>query len=225
MTEFEKRLNEINQDLLEIESLLNVAKRQRIKNFLSIQLRRLISEKHQLEESFRNEKTNESKENKDLRSDIRNLQVKIDNYAWDQSPKFVKFFITIPKVQLLDPENIKCQFGLESMSLTVKNLENKDYVFNVNKLLHAIIPEKSYWRVKSDTIVVFLVKADALKWSFLTKSDEDKAQRSKYGDKSDKHDENSLFSLMKDMYEKGDDRLKRTIAQAWTEGASGKEYL
>ncbi|XP_044754501.1 calcyclin-binding protein-like [Coccinella septempunctata] len=227
MTEMERQINEISKDIFEIESLLNVSRRQRIKNFLSLELRKLISEKRQLEESFRDEKTSEAKKNRDP-LDVKNVRVKIDNYAWDQSPKYVKFFLTLKKVHQLDSEDIKCQFGSDYLSLTVKNLENKDYFFDVQKLLHPVVPEKSYWRVKSDTIVIFLVKSSALKWPFLTRIDEESASKknNKYGvDKTEKHDENSLFSLVKDMYEKGDDRLKRTIAQAWTEGQSSKGYI
>ncbi|XP_045473027.1 calcyclin-binding protein-like [Harmonia axyridis] len=224
----ERKIREVNKDLYEIESLLNVARRQKIKNFLSIELRRLISEKSKLEEAYRDEKTNDKKDTKIIPLGERSYRLKIDKYAWDQSPKYVKFFLTLPKVHQMNPENIRCEFGTDSVSLSVKNLENKEYVFDITRLLHPVIPEKSYWRIKSDTIVIFLVKSSVIKWTYLTKTDEENAQkkRNKYNvDKTEKHNENSLFSLMRDMYEKGDDTLKRTIAQAWSEGHSNQSEI
>lgn len=69
--------------------------------------------------------------------------------AWDQSQKFVKFYVTLKNVQTLPPENISCKFTNRSLELNVVNLDNKDYLFILNNLLMNINPEESTWKVKS----------------------------------------------------------------------------
>lgn len=69
--------------------------------------------------------------------------------AWDQTSKFVKFYITLLKVHTIPEENIHCSFTNKSLELTVKNLDNKDYLFTINNLLKPIDPEHSNWKVKS----------------------------------------------------------------------------
>lgn len=69
--------------------------------------------------------------------------------AWDQTSKFVKFYVTVPKVHTLPEENVICKFTAKSLELNVKNLENKNYIFVINNLLEQINPEGSTWKVKT----------------------------------------------------------------------------
>lgn len=69
--------------------------------------------------------------------------------AWDQSSKFVKFYVTVPSVEKIASENISCTFTNKSLKLKVHELENKDYVFTINNLLKDINPEASNWKVKT----------------------------------------------------------------------------
>lgn len=147
-------------------------------------------------------------------------QIKLNNYAWDQSPKFVKFYITLQKVQSLSPDNITCNFAKRSLELHVKDLDNKDYIFTVNNLLMAINPDESHWKLKSDMILINVAKVEQKTWDFVTETE----KRTNEGKKlpslepSDKTDPSEgLMSLMKNMYDQGDDEMKRTIAKAWHE--------
>ena len=68
-------------------------------------------------------------------------------------------------------------------------------------------------------VVVFLAKSDVGKsWSHLTAA-EKKAKEPKFNPKLSENDDPTagLMDLMKQMYEEGDDEMKRTIAKAWTE--------
>lgn len=68
-------------------------------------------------------------------------------------------------------------------------------------------------------VVVFLAKRDGGKtWSHLTAS-EKKAKEPKFNPKmTDNEDPTTgLMDLMKQMYEDGDDEMKRTITKAWVE--------
>lgn len=69
--------------------------------------------------------------------------------AWDQSDKYVKFYVTLKNVQKLPPENIKCVFTTKSLELTVSNLDNKDYILKIKNLLNSIKPEESSWKSKT----------------------------------------------------------------------------
>lgn len=69
--------------------------------------------------------------------------------AWDQTSKFVKFYVTLAKVHTLPTENVHCSFTHRSLELNVINLDNKDYVFTINNLLQPIDIEKSSWKIKT----------------------------------------------------------------------------
>lgn len=69
--------------------------------------------------------------------------------AWDQTPKVVKFYVSLKNVQNVPAENVTCTFSRKSLELNVKNLEDKDYIFTIKNLLEPIVPEQSTWKVKS----------------------------------------------------------------------------
>lgn len=52
-------------------------------------------------------------------------------------------------METIPSDNIHCVFGDKSMELSVSDLDGKDYVLTINKLLYKINPEKSSWKVKS----------------------------------------------------------------------------
>lgn len=81
----------------------------------------------------------------------------MDFLAWDQSQKFVKFYITLPKVNTVPAENVQCDFQEKSLELKVKNLENKDYVFKVTQLLYTVEPKSSTYKVIISFGVLFLL--------------------------------------------------------------------
>lgn len=71
-------------------------------------------------------------------------------------------------------------------------------------------------------VVIFLSKSQNNKWTYLT-TVEKKAKEPKSSlPKMDPNEDPSsgLMDLMKKMYEEGDDDMKRTIAQSWSESAN-----
>ncbi|XP_044756619.1 calcyclin-binding protein-like [Coccinella septempunctata] len=220
----EQKIEELKKDISELETLLKQSDRQRVKDILSIELRRLVSEHVKLEDTLKNEKITPSTP---IISTDRRYQVKLNNYAWDQSTKFVKFFVTVPGVHNIPAENVVCKFTPKSLELDIKDLDNKDYLFTINKLLNQIEPETSTWKVKTDMVVISAQKMDPSTWSHVTEIEKkvSDAKAKKYDlDKSDNPND-SLMNLMKKMYEEGDDEMKRTIAKAWTEGQNKKNSL
>ncbi|XP_072386923.1 calcyclin-binding protein [Diabrotica undecimpunctata] len=215
-----EKIAELKKDIAELELLEKQATRQKTKDILSIEIRKLVSEVVLLEEKV---KTQNNPVNSPIPSPStgtvnKRYEVKINNYAWDQSEKYVKFYITLKNVQSVPAENVTCEFTAKTVSLTVKDLDNKDHIWQIKNLLKNIDPAKSTWKVKTDMVLINAAKTSSDNWSHVTEW-EKKASDSKTPkmdpDKMDPSE--GLMSLMKNMYESGDDEMKRTIAKAWTE--------
>lgn len=69
--------------------------------------------------------------------------------GWDQSDKYVKVFVTLKDVQNLPKEQVYCKLTERSMELNVENLDNKDYLLVINKLLEPINVAESHWKQKT----------------------------------------------------------------------------
>lgn len=93
-------------------------------------------------------------------SDVKRYECEISNYAWDQSDKFVKFFISLDGVQDTTEENVVVTFTPNSILLKVINVHNKDHKFEVNNLLQEIDVETSYRKIKTNSIAIYAKKAN-----------------------------------------------------------------
>lgn len=214
------KIEELKKDIAEIENLETHAIRQKVKDILSIEKRKLVSEVLRLEEN--EAKMEITVEQPKLPPKTTNIpyEVKLSNYAWDQSQKFVKFYITLPKVNTVPAENVQCNFQDKSLELKIKNLENKDYVFKITQLLYNIDPKSSTYKVKNDLILINAAKKEDIHWTHVTEWEKKASESKKTSsfDSDDKSDPSaSLMNIMKNMYETGDDEMKRTIAKAWTD--------
>ncbi|KZV14223.1 SGS domain-containing protein isoform 1 [Dorcoceras hygrometricum] len=98
------------------------------------------------------------------------------------------------------------------------DVQGKNYCCAVPKLNKEIVPEKCKLIVKPKRVVITLIKASKGKWLDLHFKDDklklnlDKSSNPIAG----------IMDLMKNMYEDGDEEMKRTIAKAWTDARSGK---
>ncbi|CAG9856603.1 unnamed protein product [Phyllotreta striolata] len=232
-----EKIDELKKDIAELETLAKAATRQKCKDILSIEIRKLVTEVVNMEEARKNTngtaQTNNTPSNAPSSSSSalpkKRYQEKISNYAWDQSDNFVKFYITLKNVQNIPTENVTCSFDVKSANLVVKDLDNKDYSWQIKQLLKEIDPAKSSWKVKTDTVLINAAKKSSGNWSHLTewekKASESKAPKLDSSDKMDPTE--GLMSLMKNMYDSGDDEMKRTIAKAWTESQQkkGQDFL
>lgn len=145
----------------------------------------------------------------------------ITTYAWDQSDKFMKLYVTLKGVQTLDKELVKTEYTTKSFSLRVENLDGSNYVCRVAGLWGSIIPDKCHHKVKTDTVLLMLKKEeDSKTWPYLTEREDKKKTTPKIDEKKDPSE--GLMDLLKQMYEEGDDEMKRTIAKSWCE-SRGKQ--
>jgi calcyclin binding protein len=154
----------------------------------------------------------------------RAYNVKLSNYAWDQSEKFVKIYVTgLAGAGELPKESVSCEFAAKSFSLWIKNLGGKNYNLSLFQLLEQIEPTKSHWKVKSDGVTVFLAKKSEKKWSHLLYSQKKAEDSSSLPPPdADADPSASLMKLMKKMYDEGDDEMKRMLNKSWYEAQNKK---
>jgi len=222
MANNEQQIQELNSDIDEIKRLLGQANRSRVKQFLEVQQRRLETDLITLKEKQEKAATASATEKKPSATvstaASRSYTKEISLYAWDQSDKFVKIYVqNLDGVGDLPSEQVRCSFEFGGFALEINNLKNVNYSFKRNRLLFDIKPEQSSYKVKKDMVILSLAKSDSKHWECIFRDEKKAPEKSipKMDDKKDPGD--SLMSLMKNMYETGDDDMKRTIAKAWTE--------
>eukprot|EP00741_Cyanophora_paradoxa_P017234 tig00020961_g16646.t1 len=148
------------------------------------------------------------------------LYTPISSYAFDQSDTHVKIYISLDGVGDLPKEQIEAKFTKDSLDLVVSGLKGKNHRLYVPKLDKEIVAEESSFRVSASSHRVTLSLRKAGKWDHWSSVAED--PRFKVPKGADKDPGASITEMMKTMYEEGDDNLKKTIAQAWTDSRSGK---
>jgi len=230
----ENKAKELKLDIAEMKSLVTSASRTKVKDLLSVELRRLETELVELNDSLKaaQDPGKETAVKTPGPSVKKILESQLKDYSWDQSEKFVKLYLTgLKGLDKCPPENIKLDYTNESVSLRlgpISETENKIFTFSIKKTCHKINPDKSYHKAKSDYLLVFLAKHNpGSDWSHITFAEKVAADNKKKADEpkvDDKADPSaSLMNMMKKMYDEGDDEMKRTIAKAWTEGQEKKQ--
>lgn len=230
----QQAIDNLTLDLDELKQLAASAKRNRVQQMLSIDIRKLETDLlHQKELLVAKEKEQSSsgeassKPPAPLPGDVKRYRIELKEYAWDQSDKFIKIFVTVNEVQQVPEESVNVEFTSNSFNLLVSNLNNKDYVFTVNHLLHEIDPAKSYRKVKSDMVAIYLAKVQPTKWTHMTltakRLQDMKDERMSKSTKDTEADPSSgLMKIMQQLYDSGDPETKRMINKAWHESQNKK---
>lgn len=100
--------------------------------------------------------------------------------------------------------------GMSNMKLTVAPLYKK------------IKPDESKFTTRGTTLKVILVKSKSTSWMKVKKTAMDaKKKKPSIDDKADP--QSSLMDMMKNMYDEGDDEMKRMISKAMWEGQHKKD--
>jgi calcyclin binding protein len=218
------KIKEYEQDILELNTLVKSATRTNVKLFLGTQLDKWRSELVKLEKSSEQTEKKPAATTTGASSsalptpNVTGFVKKIEQFGWDQSEKFVKIYITslknIGQVKESDLEN---SFLSKSFSVTIKNLNNMNYNMSVPVLCNEIEPAQSYVKCKNEMVTIFLKKAKVGEtWADLVfGKQKEKMEMPKMDENADP--QAGLMSMMKKMYEEGDDEMKRTIGKAFTE--------
>jgi len=219
----ESEISNLREDIKELQDLLGLVKRPKVEAMLTVELRRFETKLSELLVTLESQKSKDTPSDAVVQpSSTKCYDVAYKSYSWDQSDKFVKFYLTSLKnvQELPQPDGFEKSFMSRSVMLRVCNLSGKNHVFEIKELAHEINAEKSYYKVKSDMVVIFLAKAKVGQhWSHVTAAEKVKAEKKNEVPKMDDDNDPSkgLMNMMKKMYDEGDDDMKRTIAKAWTE--------
>jgi calcyclin binding protein len=117
----------------------------------------------------------------------------------------------------LPKEKIVCDFTKSSFDFKIFNLDGKNFRLFKDNLEKEIDPTKSFLRIKKNRVTICLYKKEKNEtWMNLTAKNPHGHSTTKKN-KSDEDPMGGIMDLMKNMYEEGDDEMKRTIAKAWTE--------
>ncbi|KAK8641992.1 hypothetical protein V6N13_011357 [Hibiscus sabdariffa] len=141
--------------------------------------------------------------------------VSVASFSWDQDNDKVKIYVSLEGVE---HEKIQTEFKPNSFDVKFHDVKGKNYRCAVPKLSKEIVAEKCKVVVKPTRVIIVLFKASRGDWSDLYfKEDKLKPNLDKEQDPMA-----GIMNLMKNMYEEGDEEMKRTIAKAWTDARSGK---
>ncbi|PNX88063.1 calcyclin-binding protein, partial [Trifolium pratense] len=135
----------------------------------------------------------------------------------------------------VDESKIESEFKPNSFDVKFHDIQGKNYRCAIVKLHKEIVPEKCKVLVKPKRVIITLVKASKVNWLDLNfKEDKLKPTMDK-----EKDPMAGIMDLMKNinltytyyackcnemqnMYEDGDEEMKKTIAKAWTDARTGK---
>lgn len=160
--------------------------------------------------------------------------IPIKTFGWDSgeynSPS-VSIYVTLPGITKDLASKVSCDFTANSFDLKIQDLEKKSYRLFKDNLEKNIIPENSKYRVKKDKIVITLRKVKG-SYSYETWNNlQAKATSSVGGNKKGPGGSNAskddpmggIMNLMKDMYQDGDDNMKKIIGEAMMKAQSGEK--
>lgn len=153
-------------DLEELNLLVQSAKRQSTKMLLLNQAQSLAKEIAQLEKS----KAAAARKSDTLDNTPKRYTVELKNYAWDQSDKFVKIFLTLDGLAPDNPDiKMECNFTDKCLTLLLQNVtKDRDYSFVVKNLLESIDSEKSYAKIKKDCVAIYMKKVNEGKFYYFS---------------------------------------------------------
>ena len=142
----------------------------------------------------------------------------IKKYAWDQSSKSIKIYFDVSPVDGHELKSPKLQATSDKVDFQV-TCGARVHRLLIHPLSKSINSEMASYKTKdSGTVVLTLPKPSSEHWTEL-KAKPMKANSSGAPNfDKDADPQANLMSMMKNMYEEGDDDMKRTIAKAWTEG-------
>lgn len=148
----------------------------------------------------------------------------IDKFSFDSgsynSPT-VTIYIPLTNIGSHPESNIHCKFTKSSFDVTILDLNGVNYRLLKDGLEHDIVPEESKMKIKANKIILKLqkVKSDYGmydSWNELT-SKKKKTESDKNKDPSA-----SIMELMKDMYDQGDDNMKKMIGETMLKQREGR---
>ncbi|XP_004505294.1 uncharacterized protein [Cicer arietinum] len=203
-------------DLEELRHLHEIAKRPRILSLLTSEIRNLEKLSSETVSSARVSQIPAPISTGTTVSSAPVLKYSpLASFSWDQDNDKVKIYVSLEGV---DESKIESEFKQLSFDVKFHDIQGKNYRCAISKLHKEIVPEKCKLIIKPTRVIITLVKASKANWLDLHfKEDKLKPSMGK-----EKDPMAGIMDLMKNMYEDGDEEMKKTIAKAWTDARTGK---
>jgi len=132
--------------------------------------------------------------------------------------------IRMKGVETLPTENITCAFTESSFDLKVVGHEGRNHRMVKSPLDKDVIPSSCNMRVKKNHIIITLEKVKGEhgydSWPDLCA----KGGRRKPPPKKGDNPQDSIMGMMKDLYDDGDDNMKKMIGEAMYKAQRGEKY-
>ncbi|KAK3022733.1 hypothetical protein RJ639_046400 [Escallonia herrerae] len=208
--------DELALDLEELRQLRGIAKRPRTVSLISSEIRNLEKLSNDAAVAAATSRTPPPiSTSTKVVSNPALTYATLGSFSWDQDNEKVKIYVSLEGVA---EEKIEAEFKTQSMDIKFHDVQGKNYRCAIPKLNKEIVPEKCKVVVKPTRVIVTLFKASKGNWMDLHfKEDKLKPSVDKERDPMA-----GIMDLMKNMYDKGDEDMKQTIAKAWTDARSGK---
>jgi calcyclin binding protein len=221
---------ELTKDLEELKGIRSSATRPTVQKLLDSEISRVNQEIEKIA-SLKNNTTEPPKTTvpTGASSSRKNPTKKLTTFAYDESDKFVKLYYTLPGVQTLPKESINSSFTDNSFNVYIENLNGINYEFEARGFTDYIDAEKSTVKQKTDSVLLMLKKLkEGVTWEkLLALEKKPSADVPKFDQNADPQE--GLMSMMRKMYEEGDDETKRMIKKSMYEsnqkkGMGGGEF-
>ena len=182
-------ISDIKGNIDELKSLLSQSKRPVVRDLLEAELKRQNGILSTLDKP------------KPVTTAAKGLPTKkINNYAWDETNKAVKIYITGIKEAGQLIEKVEPTFESRSVSVMLRGVAGKNHTLTIGNLKGTINVEESSIKTTKTGATITLVKSSPGNWGSLKATKDENADE---GPKIDKDaDPNAgMMSLMKQMYE------------------------
>jgi calcyclin binding protein len=203
----DSRRFELEADIQEIDRLLALSTRNYIKELLFTQRVRLSEELKSIPIS----------ESPVVPVNETIVWKALDRFAWEQTDTEVKIYVTtLDGLKSHPRDKIVLENTNNSVTVSILGFNNANHKLSFNKLSKDI--KSARITVKSNGFSLTLTKNDKGHWDAVVPKPS-LIKKSKEEDKKDsdsKEPGDSLMNMMKELYENGDDDMKRTIAEAWS---------
>merc|ERR1711928_239192 len=122
-------INELKNDLQELESVLGMVNRSNVRMIIADAISTLRTKVEEVSKKSLNQAAQQQQKSVPPKQNL--YAVKISNYGWDESQKFVKVYVSLPNIDKLTQEQIACDFTGQSFKCTVNNHNGKNHTLEL----------------------------------------------------------------------------------------------
>lgn len=131
--------------------------------------------------------------------------------------------IRLKGVELLPQESVTCDFTESSLDLKVLGLDGQNHRFLKTPLAEDIVAKESSVKVKKNHVIITLQKVKG-EYGFPSWADLcAKGGRRKPKASKTENPQDSIMGMMQDLYEDGDDNMKKIIGEAMCKARRGEK--